>query len=56
MSGDRSTRVATLASLEACDVRVVDPEKVKLAEQNRAARLAAQEKHGGRRIAAPPSE
>ena len=28
MTGDRSTRVATLASLEACDVRVVDPERV----------------------------
>jgi cell division septation protein DedD len=35
---------------------LVDPEKVKLAEQNRAMRLAAQEKRGGRRIAVPVSE
>lgn len=28
MSGGRSSRVGNLASLEACDVRVVDPEKV----------------------------
>lgn len=35
---------------------LVDPEKVKQAEQNRAMRLAAQEKHGPRRIAPPPSE
>ncbi|MFZ5891555.1 MAG: SPOR domain-containing protein [Myxococcota bacterium] len=32
---------------------LVDPEKVKQAEQTRAMRLAAQEKHGARRIATP---